>query len=301
MDSWETIIESACRLAVLLAFAATGEWIAERAGTLNISVEGMLLSGAYAGLVGADATGSIAGGLAVAVLASLVVGFLQANLSHRLNADQFVVGLTLNLLVVGLTSFLAGTYETERIRAGVTEIPGLSSLPLVGEALFKVTWPTYLLYAAVPLAWWLVFRTRWGLEVRSVGEAPQSADVTGIKVNSRRRQAIYACAVLAGLGGGYLTLGGQGQFSTNMTAGRGFLALAAVIFGGWTLRGTIAGCLLFGAADAMRLALPTLGYEVNSQLLIASPYLMALLVMLFLAKRSRQPAALARPFVRGLT
>ena len=301
MDSLETIVESACRLAVLLAFAATGEWIAERAGTLNISVEGMLLSGAYAGLVGASATGSIAGGLAAAVAAALVVGFLQANLSHRLSANQFVVGLTLNLLVVGLTAFLAGTYETERERAGLVDVPGLADLPVVGQALFNVSWPTYLLYAAVPLAWWLVYRTRWGLEVRSVGEAPQSADVTGVHVNARRRQAVYACAVLAGLGGAYLTIGGQGQFSTNMTGGRGFLALAAVIFGGWTLRGTIAGCMLFGAADALRLALPTLGYEVNSQLLIASPYVLALAVMCFFAKRSTQPAALARPFVRGLT
>jgi ABC-type uncharacterized transport system permease subunit len=301
VDSLETIVESACRLAVLLAFAATGEWIAERAGTLNISVEGMLLSGAYAGLVGASATGSIAVGLAAGVAASLVVGFLQANLSHRLSANQFVVGLTLNLLVVGLTAFLAGTYETERERASLVDIPGLADIPVVGQALFDVSWPTYLLYAAVPLAWWLVYRTRWGLEVRSVGEAPQSADVTGVNVNARRRQAIYVCAVLAGLGGAYLTIGGQGQFSTNMTGGRGFLALAAVIFGGWTLRGTIAGCLLFGAADALRLALPTLGYEVNSQLLIASPYVLALAVMCFFAKRSTQPAALARPFVRGLT
>lgn len=301
MDSLETIVESACRLAVLLAFAATGEWIAERAGTLNISVEGMLLSGAYAGLVGASASGSIAVGLAAGVAGSLVVGFLQANLSHRLSANQFVVGLTLNLLVVGLTAFLAGTYETERERAGLVIVPGLADLPVVGQALFNVSWPTYLLYAAVPLAWWLVYRTRWGLEVRSVGEAPQSADVTGVHVNARRRQAIYACAVLAGLGGAYLTIGGQGQFSTNMTGGRGFLALAAVIFGGWTLRGTIAGCMLFGAADALRLALPTLGYEVNSQLLIASPYVLALAVMCFFAKRSTQPAALARPFVRGLT
>ncbi|MGH9209841.1 MAG: ABC transporter permease [Acidimicrobiales bacterium] len=301
MDSLETIVESACRLAVLLAFAATGEWIAERAGTLNISVEGMLLSGAYAGLVGADITGSVVGGLGVGIAAALVVGFLQANLSHRLTANQFVVGLTLNLLVVGVTSFLAGTYETERTQAGGFEVPGLSSLPVVGTALFDVVWVTYLLYAAIPLAWFVVYRTRWGLEVRSVGEAPQSADVTGVHVNARRRQAIYVCAILAGIGGAYLTLGGQGQFSTNMTAGRGFLALAAVIFGGWTLRGTIAGCLLFGTADALRLALPTLGYEVNSQLLIASPYVLALLVMCFFARRAAQPAALARPFVRGLT
>jgi ABC-type uncharacterized transport system permease subunit len=301
VESLETIVESACRLAVLLAFAATGEWIAERAGTLNISVEGMLLSGAYAGLVGADVTGSVLGGIGVAVGVALVVGILQANLSHRLTANQFVVGLTLNLLVLGITSFLHGTYEIAETQAGNFEVVGLSSLPVVGTALFDVVWITYLLYAAIPLAWLLVYRTRWGLEVRSVGEAPQSADVTGVNVNARRRQAIYVCALLAGLGGAYLTLGGQGVFSTNMTAGRGFLAIAAVIFGGWTLRGTIAGCLLFGAADALRLALPTLGHEVNTELLVASPYVLALLVMCFFARRTSQPAALARPFVRGLT
>lgn len=301
MESIETILESTMRLAVLLGFAATGEWVAERAGTLNISVEGMLLSGAFAGVAGGGLTGSVAGGLAFGIGAGLLVGLVQANLSHRLTANQFVVGLTLNLLVVGLTAFLADTYDLDRVRAGAVEVPLLSSLPLVGTALFDVRWPAYLLYAAVPLAWWLVFRTRWGLEVRSVGEAPQAADVTGVRVNVRRRQAVYVCAVLAGLGGAYLTLAGQGQFSTNMTAGRGFLALAAVIFGGWTLRGTIAGCLVFGAADALRLALPSLGHELNSQLLIASPYVLALLVMCFFARRATQPAALTRPFERGLT
>lgn len=301
MESLETILESTCRLTVLLAFAATGEWVAERAGTLNISVEGMLLAGAYAGLAGADMTGSVGGGLAIAIGAALLVGLLQANLSHRLTANEFVVGLTLNLLVVGLTAFLAGTYQTEVVRAGTFEVPLLSDLPAVGTALFALAWPAYILYAAVPLMWWLVYRTRWGLEVRSVGEAPQSADVSGVHVNRRRRQAIYVCAAMAGLGGAFLTLSGQGQFTNNMTAGRGFLAIAAVIFGAWTLRGTLAGCLLFGAADALRLALPSLGYELNSQLLIASPYLLALIVMCLLARRSSQPAALTRPFVRGLT
>lgn len=300
MDAATTIIESAFRLSILLAFAAVGEWVAERSGTLNISVEGMLLSGAFGGALGSSLWGSPVAGIALGVVASLLVALVQANFSHRLTANQFIVGLTLNLLVVGLTAFLIASLDVSVTRAGVVEIPVLSSIPLVGGALFGNRWPVYLIYPLVPLAWWLMFRTRWGLEVRAVGEDPQAADVTGIHVNKRRRQAIMFCGFSAGLGGAYLTVAQVGVFSANMTGGRGFLALAAVIFGGWTLRGTIAGCLMFGTADALRLALPTLGVDLNSQLLIAAPYVLALATMLAFARRSRQPAALARPFVRGL-
>ncbi|MGY6502110.1 MAG: ABC transporter permease [Acidimicrobiales bacterium] len=300
MDAATTIIESAFRLSILLAFAAVGEWVAERSGTLNISVEGMLLSGAFGGALGSSLWGSSVAGMAFGVAASLLVALVQANFSHRLTANQFVVGLTLNLLVVGLTAFLIASLDVSVTRAGIVEIPVLSSIPLVGTAFFGNRWPVYLIYPLVPLAWWLMFRTRWGLEVRAVGEDPQAADVTGIHVNKRRRQAIMFCGVSAGLGGAYLTVAQVGVFSANMTGGRGFLALAAVIFGGWTLRGTIAGCIMFGTADALRLALPTLGIDLNSQLLIAAPYVLALVTMLAFARRSRQPAALARPFVRGL-
>jgi simple sugar transport system permease protein len=295
-----TMYESTFRLAVLLAFAAVGEWIAERSGSLNISVEAMLLGGAFASILGYQLGPSAVVGVAAGAMAGAGVAAVQANLSHRLTANQFVVGLTLNVLVVGLTAFLAAELDPEPGRAMTVEIPVVSGIPLVGRALFAQAWPAYLIYGIVPATWWLVFRTRWGLEVRSIGENPQAADVTGLDVNGRRRAALYLCGLLAGLGGAYFVLGQVGSFQANMTNGRGFLAIAAVIFGGWTLRGALAGCVVFGGADAMRLALPNLGYEVNGALLALLPYLLALVTMLFFSHRTREPAALGQPFMRGL-
>jgi simple sugar transport system permease protein len=297
----ETMYFSAFRLAALLAFAAVGEWIAERAGTLNISVEAMMLAGAFAGAVGYDLASSTLAGLVAASLAGLTVAFVQATMSHRLTADQFVVGLTLNVLVLGLAAFLDSSIEPETALAEVVEVPLLSDLPVIGRALFAQTWPTYLVYPVIAVAGWLVYRTRWGLEVRAVGENPQAADVSGIHVNRRRRQAILVDGLMAGLGGGYLVLGMVGSFDAGAVGGRGFIAIAAVIFGGWTLKGTVFGCFVFGMADAFRLAMPTLGYQANAQLLSSLPYLLTILVMILFARANRQPAALARPFVRGLT
>jgi general nucleoside transport system permease protein len=296
-----TMYESAFRLAALLAFAAIGECIAERAGTLNISVEGMILAGAFGGAIGSYTAHSPWVGLLYGCLGGLLVALVQANMSHRLTANQFVVGLTLNVLVLGLTAFLNAEIQPVVQRARVVEIPLLSDIPLVGKAMFGQSWPAYLIYPLVPLAWWLLYRTRWGLEVRAVGENPQSADVSGIHVNRRRRQAIAFAGLTAGLGGAFLTVAQVGRFEADGVAGRGFIAIAAVIFGGWTLKGTIAGAVVFGFADAMRLALPALGYELNAQLLSSTPYVLALVTILFFAYRTRQPAALARPFVRGLT
>ena len=165
-----TMYESAFRLGVFLAFAAVGELIAERAGTLNISVEGMLLGGAFASAVGFDVSGSFWVGVLCGVGAGAFIALIQANLSHRLTADQFVVGLTLNVLLLGLVAFLDSDIAPISRVAGVIEIPLLSDIPLIGRALFAQRWPAYLIYPLVPLAWWVLYRTRWGLEVRAVGE-----------------------------------------------------------------------------------------------------------------------------------
>ena len=296
----ESAYAGAVRFTAVLAFAAIGEWIAERAGTLNISVEGMMLAGAFGAAMGYDATTSIPAGLVLGMLLGTVVALVQAEMSHRLTADTFVVGLTLNILVLGLVGFLAGVWQPESRTAAVVEIPLLSDIPLVGPALFAQSWPLYLLYPVIPAAFWLVHRTRWGLEVRAVGEDPQAADVSGIHVNRRRRQAILLCGTLAGLGGAYLLLGQVGRFDDGMVSGRGFIAVVAVIFGGWTLRGTILGCLLFGTVLSFRLTLPALGYELNTELLSSLPFLVTILAMALFARRVRRPQALARPFVRGL-
>lgn len=286
--------------AVVLAFAASGEWVAERSGTLNISLEGMLLAAAFAAALAMDRFGSEPVAVGFGVLASLAVASVQANMSHRLVANQFVVGLTLNILVLGLASFLASELEPVISKVGSQRIPLLADIPLVGAALFDRTWIFYLVYAVVPVCWWIVFRTRWGLELRATGENPQSADVSGIDVNKRRRQGIYVAGVTSGIGGAYVVLGSVGTFEDSIIGGRGFIALIAVIFGGWTLRGTIGGCVLFGAVLSFRLSLPNLGYDLSTDLLTSLPFVVTILAMAIFAKRVRPPAALAQPFIRGL-
>lgn len=286
--------------AAFLAFAASGEWVAERAGTLNISVEGMLLGGAFTSAIGYHITDSMLIAMLTGVLGGLIVAGVQAEMSHRLSADQFVVGLTLNILVFGLAGFLDNEIEPETKLAGRWEVPLLSDIPLVGEALFGQRWPFYVLYALLPATWWVVFRTRWGLELRAVGENPQSADVSGIDVNKRRRQSIYYAGFTSGLGGWFLIFSQVGIFEDSIVGGRGFIAIAAVIFGGWTLRGTIAGCIIFAGALSFRLSVQGLGYQVNSELLQSLPFVVTLVGMALFAHRVRAPAALARPFVRGL-
>ena len=295
-----TMYGSSVRLGGFVAFAALGELVAEKAGTINISVEGSLLAGAFCGALGYHWTGSTGVGLLTGVAGGLVIALIQANMSHRLTADQFVVGLTANVLVLGLAGFFNAIVDPAVRPAAVVAIPGLSDIPLIGPALFGQTWPTYLLYPLIPLTWWLLYRTRWGLEVQAVGENPQASDVSGIDVNKRRRQAIAYGGLLAGLGGAFLVLGQVGSFDTAAVGGRGFIAIAAVYFGGWTLGGTLLGALVFGFADAFRLAVPVLGYQFNAQLLAALPYVLTLVVMVAITKQLRQPAALAQPFVRGL-
>ena len=298
-DDVTTILASAIRLSVPLGFAGVGEYIAERAGTLNISVEAMMLCGAYGGAVGSSVSHNAALGFLWGMAAGLVVAVIHANFSHRLQANTFVVGLTLNVLALGLTNYLLEKVAMTPRQVGVWKVPLLWRIPVVGKPLFAERWPAYLLFAIVPVVWWVMQRSRWGLEMRSVGENPKAADVTGIHVNKRRRQGLYVCGIMAGFGGAYLSIAEVGTFNSNMTAGRGFIVIAAVIFGGWTLMGTLGGCFLFGGVDALRLALPALGYTINPELLIAAPYLIALLALCFFAKRLRQPAALAQPFERG--
>jgi general nucleoside transport system permease protein len=301
--SSSTMYQSMMRFAIVLAFAAVGEWVAERAGTLNISVEAMLIGGAFTGGVVFTSTGSTALGLVAGTIGGGIIAFVHGSLSHHLVTDQFVVGLTLNLLVLGLALFLDDHLALNTKVASVWEIPVLSDLPLLGNALFGQPWPMYLIVPLVPLAWWLVFRTRWGLEVRSAGENPQAADVSGIHVNLRRRQAILFAGLCSGLGGAVLVLGqiSVSRWESGHVGLKGIIAIAAVIFGGWTLRGTIIGCLLFGYFFALQQTLPVLGYRINSQLASALPYLVALGVTAIFAARTRQPRALAQPFVRGLT
>ena len=287
--------------AVVLLFAASGELIAEKAGSINISLEAMMLAGAFSAAMGFDITHSTWVGMLCAAVAGFVVSAVQANMSHRLPADQFVVGLVLNILVLGLVGYLTGSLNPKSQIVGRMRIPLVSRIPLLGPALFDQPWVLYLIYPVVPLVWWLLYRTRWGLEVRAIGEDPNAADVSGLHVNRLRRQTIYLTGVLAGIGGGYFLFARSGRFEDSLIGGRGFIAIAAVIFGGWTLKGTVAGCITFGLVGSFVLTIPALGYKsIDSSFLAMAPNLVTVVAMAVFAKRVRQPAALARPFIRGL-
>lgn len=296
MNDTALVLESAARLSALLLFAALGELLAERAGTLNISVEGMMLGGAFGAIYVASETGSPLLGLIAGVCIGALVALIQAQLSHRITINEFVVGLALNLLVLGVTSFLTDSVTLTHQQLGVLKIPLLADIPVIGGALFEQRWPFFLIYPLIPLTWWLLVRTRWGLELRACGENPEAATASGIPVQRRRRQVVLVCGLYAGLGGAFLSVGLIGSFTQNMTAGRGFVAIAAVILGSWTVRGTVIGALIFGAADALRLALPAIGVDIAPQLLIAAPYLIALVTMLIFAQGRRQPHALGQGY-----
>jgi simple sugar transport system permease protein len=287
--------------AVVLLFAASGELVAEKAGTINISLEGMMLGGAFSAAIGVDVTHSAWIGLICAAVAGLVVAAVQANMSHRLPADQFVVGLVLNVLVLGVVGFLTSSINPKSAVVRRVSIPLISRVPLLGPALFDQPWVLYLVYPLVPLVWWLIYRTRWGLEVRAIGEDPNASDVSGLHVNKLRRQTIYLTGLLAGLGGGYFLFARAGKFEDSLIGGRGYIAIAAVIFGGWTLKGTVAGCVVFGLVGSFVLTIPSLGYKsIDPAFLAMAPNVVTVVAMAVFAKRVRQPGALARPFIRGL-
>lgn len=286
--------EIAIRFFAVLAFAAVGEWVAQKAGTMNISVEAMILGAAFSGAVGYDLTSSTIVGLLFAVGAGLIISAVQANMSYRLNVNQFVTGLTLNVLVLALVGFLLASLKPVSKIATELKIPLLSDIPLVGGALFEQAWPIYLLFPLIFVGWWLLYKTRWGLEARAAGENPTSAKATAVPVLKRQRQAIYFCGISAGLSGGYLLLGQVGRFEINIVGGQGFIVLAAVIFGGWKLRGAMLGCAIFGFVTAFRLILPALDYRINAELLAALPFLVTIALIAIVAhgRKATQPAAL---------
>ncbi len=297
----ESTYRNAIIAAVVLWIAASGELVAEKAGTINISLEAMMLGGAFAGAVGQHALHSVWLALILAMLAGLAVAWVQANMSHRLPADQFVVGLVLNVLVLGIVGFLTSAIDPQSQVVKRFSLPLISDIPLLGPALFDQPWVLYLAYPIVPMVWWLLYRTRWGLEVRAIGEDPNAADVSGLDVNRIRRQTIYLTGLLAGLAGGYFLFARAGRFEDSLIGGRGYIAIAAVIFGGWTLKGTLSGCIVFGLVASFALSIPALGFKsIDQSFLAMAPNVVTIVAMALFATRVRQPAALARPFIRGL-
>ncbi|HEV7574844.1 MAG TPA: ABC transporter permease [Caldimonas sp.] len=296
-------IGSSVRLGLPLLIAATGELVSERAGVLNMSVEGMMLTGAFAGAMGSLATGSPLLGLAIGIVAVVPVALLQAFLSITLRANQIVTGIGINVLVLGATTT---AYRAILGHASRTQIPGLGKwappwlgdIAVFGEAVFRQTWLLYAALVVIGIVAWVMRYTAIGLAVHSAGSEPRAVDKSGISVTRVRYGAVLFTGVMSALAGCYLSIGDIHTFTEGMTNGAGYLALAAVIFGNWKIGRTVLACLFFGAATALQFQLPAMGVDVPNALLIMLPYLLALVAVGGLVGRQTAPSYLTQPYLR---
>jgi general nucleoside transport system permease protein len=300
---WSALIAGMLRFATPLIFGAMGGIMSERSGVINIGLEGMMLMGAFFGIFGADLLDSWFLGIVVGVASGALLGLLHAFVSIQLRADQVVSGTAINILALGITGYVfiyhygdQGT-PTDISRVPNVTLPGIEDISFVGEAIGRTNLLTWTALLLVPLLTLFLFRTRGGLRLRSVGEKPRAADSVGLPVLRTRYLAVTASGGLAALGGVYLSIALLGSFSQNLTAGRGFIALAAVIFGNWRPWGALAGALLFGFSSALAQRLPAFS-ESTAVLFQALPYVLTLVVVAGVVGRSRPPAAIGVPYVK---
>ena len=300
---WSALIAAMLRFATPLTFAALGGILSERSGVINIGLEGMMLMGAFFGIFGADLTGSWLLGAVIGMASGAAMGLVHAVLSISLRADQVVGGTAINFLALGITGYVFIAHYGQQGTPGdiprVPEVslPGIQEIPFVGDAIGEASLLTWLALLLVPLLALYLFRTPGGLRLRAVGEKPRAADSVGVPVMRTRYLAVISSGVLAALGGVYLSIALVGSFNQNMTDGRGFIALAAVIFGNWKPGGALAGALLFGFSSAVAQRLPAFS-ESLAVLFQALPYVLTLVVVAGVIGRSRAPAAIGVPYVK---
>jgi len=300
------LIQGALLLSVPLIFGSMAGVLSERSGVVNIAIEGQLLAGAFVSGVVASLTHSTFLGLVVAPFAGCLISTLLAVFAINFAIDQIILGFVLNVLVYGITDFLykkllipyQGTWNSGPT-LGSLKIPLLWKIPVVGPILFDQTIIVYLMYAVVFFINFSLFKTRWGLRTRAVGEHPTAADSVGIKVNRLRFMNVMIAGMVAGLGGAYFTVGGVGSFSKEMTAGKGFIALAALIFGRWTPWGAVSAALLFGFAGNLQSVLGIIGTPIPSEFMLMVPYLATVIAVTGFVGRVRAPAADGTPYKRG--
>ncbi|WP_232680889.1 ABC transporter permease [Nocardioides sp. R-C-SC26] len=298
-----SLLGNSVLLAVPLVFGALGGVLGERAGVVNIAIDGQLLAGAFAAALVGSLTGSVWAGVLGAMAAGTVVALILGLFAISYFVDQVIVGVVLNVLVIGITSFLFTQVLAPNAadlnsppRFSAWNIPVVSEIPLIGPILFRQAPIVYLLYIAVALVTWSLYRTKWGLRVRAVGEHPKAADTVGINVNRTRYRTVLLAGAIAGMGGAFYTLVSVPQFNREMTGGAGYIALAAVIFGKWDpIRATLAA-LLFGFASNLQGVLSVLGSPVPSEFMLMLPYVVTIFAVAGLVGRSRAPAAVGLPY-----
>lgn len=301
---WATVLAAGVRLAASVGMAALGEMINERAGVLNLGLDGVMLIAGFAGFAASFETGSPWLGLLVGLLVGAIVGALFAQLVVVLRADQVVTGLGLALFGVAFTAFLnreiygGGSTPPRAPKPGIWEIPILKDIPLLGEGLFSQSQVAYLAILITIILIVFLQRSYWTIVLDAVGEEPRAADAAGHSVVAVRFIATVAGSALAGLAGALLIVGQLGFFNTNITAGRGFVAIALVIFGRWRPAGIALGALLFGVLDALQFRFQTLDTAIPFEFFIALPFIVTLIAVAFGSRRAREPSALTVPFFR---
>lgn len=299
-DLLATFLQAAVRTAAPLAVAAYGELIAERAGVINLGVEGAIIGGAFGALVGATVSG-VGTGFFFALLAGAATGALMAFVVLRLRADAVIAGTAVTLLALGLTGTLyRAVYGAQGAALSIPtlaafSLPGLSVVPVIGPALFAQPATTYALYLGAGILGWWLSRTHAGLALRAVGERPFAARAAGISPARVRALALLFGGAMGGLAGGLLVLTQVGTFAEGMSAGRGFIAIAIVVLGRWTPRGVAAASLLFGAASQLQYLFQSLGWPVPYQIFLALPYALTLAALGLSHRRTKAPAALGAP------
>jgi simple sugar transport system permease protein len=285
-----------------LALGALAGVLCERSGVVNIAIEGMMLFSAFAASFAASASGNLWVGMAVGLLGGAVLAWGHAGLSVTYKVDQIISATTINFFATGITAYLAAAVLTDNPdlnRSGTFDtwkVPLLGDSPFIGEVFFDNNIYVYLMYILLPFVTLMLFRSRWGLRVRSVGEHPKAADTVGINVLRTRYRSVVLGGMAAGLAGSFLPLGSTGSFVEDMTAGRGFIALAIMIFGRWNPMGALGAALLFGFAESLNQKLAILGTPIPSEFLLMAPYVVTLFVVAGFGGRARPPAADGQPY-----
>lgn len=296
------LIASSISLAVPIVFGAFSGILCERAGVVNIAIEGMMLMGAMVGALVGSVTQSAWIGLLAAIAASVLLAGVHAVMSIKYKINQIISGTVINIFATGMTSYISAKFLQVYQHLNSTPmftrvpIPGLADIPFIGPILFNSNLYNYAMFILLIVLQIALFSTRWGLRLRSVGEHPKAADTLGINVFRTRYMAVLLGGVMAGIGGGYFTLGSVGRFDEMMTAGKGFIGLAAMIFGNWSPIGSFGAGLLFGFADTLGSKLSILGSVIPSEFMSMLPYIVTMIVLAGLIGKGQMPAADGTPY-----
>ncbi len=296
------------RMTTPLLLAAIGSLMAERAGVVTFSMESMMLMGTVGGIIGSGLTNNVWLGLLLAIILGMAIGFVYAAWAVSIGSHQIVTSVALNLGALGLSSILYGLSflrGAEVIQTAIKvpslpdwKIPLLGNIPFIGPVFFDHLPLVYLGYIMVPLVYYILYHTTWGLKIRAVGDHPHAADTVGISVAKVRYLTIIFSGAMSGMAGAYLSIGLLGSFMENMTAGRGFIAYTAIVFGKWQPVGVALGTLLFGAADALQLRIQAIDPNIPYQFLIAFPYIVTLIALISVVGKASWPASYGNPFKR---